>query len=173
MGISYTPFPVRSTLSPPSPRSHHCTVCLAQLASYPPLDCPATPCPPLAAPVSPLSRYPCCPLSLPPLPLHRSPDLLVNPIETDPGHPSPRFSGEPNRPTAWLPAFPRRQRSPLQISDLVSIKLSRISSSYYSPFQAPRVPKDRATVSAPTPSPLLTKPASWYHTPNQNLVYES
>jgi hypothetical protein len=112
---------------------------------------------------SPVSLLPVsvCPLPLPcPLPsssiyIDLQIDYLI-PSTPSPGHPVHASPTNRTVPTAWLPAFPRRQRSPLQISDLVSIKLSRISASCYSPFQLHEFPK---TVSAPTP-PLLTKPAS-------------
>jgi hypothetical protein len=131
---------------------------LAQLASSTPrLPCHSLPSPAARFLDSPGIRGSQSP-ALPSPPSSVYIDLQISrPIPPlAPGHPSPRLSGEPNRPTAWLPAFPRRQRSPLQISDLVSIKLSRISASCYSPFQLHEFPK---TVSAPTP-PLLTKPAS-------------
>ena len=130
------------------------------LASYPPstaLPLPAS----RAAPVSLLSRYPWFPHPTPlPSPLHhlhRSPDLPAKSHRRRPPvtlvHASPA-----NRTVRPLGSSPSHVGNglPLQISDLVSIKLSLLPVTL-PPFLLHEFPK---TVTAPTPLPLLTKPAS-------------
>jgi hypothetical protein len=144
--------PLPGPITPPEPR-----LASAQLG----LVSSSTALPLLRSPQQPgLSSFPVSVDSLPSTPPIDHPstiDLEISrqiPSTRSPGHPSPRLSGEPNRPAAWLPAFPRRQRSPPpDLRSRLNLALSHLFFYYcILPLPAPRVPKDRARANSPPPN---------------------